>query len=165
MLATSLIAVPQFGQAVRGTAPPTGSCGTGRSATTVTTSADADADPAQALPARSGPGGGLGAHAGRGRHPVEDDGHQHDRQAGVERRPDVQALQRLLDVRPSPWAPISEAMTTMDSAAMMVWLMPMTMVRLAIGSSTVRSRWNRVDPERVDGLAGGRPAPAGCRAR
>jgi hypothetical protein len=36
---------------------------------------------------------------------------------------------------PRPGAAISAAMVTMASAAMMVWLMPSTMVRLAIGSS------------------------------
>ncbi len=48
--------------------------------------------------------------------------------------------------RPSPGAPISAAMVTMDSAAMIVWLMPITTVRLDIGRSTVRSRWNRPTP-------------------
>ena len=48
--------------------------------------------------------------------------------------------------RPRPGAPINAAIVTIDSAAMMVWLMPITTVRLDIGSSTVRSRWNRPTP-------------------
>ena len=38
------------------------------------------------------------------------------------------------------------AIVTMDSAAMIVWLTPITMVRLAIGSCTWRSSWAGVDP-------------------
>ena len=49
-------------------------------------------------------------------------------------------------VLPSPGASIRAAMVTMASAAMMVWLMPITMVRLAIGSSTFMSDCHRVAP-------------------
>ena len=37
-------------------------------------------------------------------------------------------------------------MVAIDSAAIMHWLMPTTMVRLAIGSCTLRSIWPRVSP-------------------
>ena len=47
---------------------------------------------------------------------------------------------------PSPGAAISAAMVTIASAHMMVWLIPSTMVRLAIGSSAPRNAWNRVAP-------------------
>ncbi len=47
---------------------------------------------------------------------------------------------------PRPGASISAAMVTMDSAAIVVWLMPRTIVFLAIGSCTLRSSCSRVDP-------------------
>ena len=47
---------------------------------------------------------------------------------------------------PRPGAAISAAMVTIASAAMMVWLMPSTMVRLAIGSSAPNNSWDRVAP-------------------
>ena len=47
---------------------------------------------------------------------------------------------------PRPGAAISAAMVTIASAAMMVWLMPSTMVRLAIGSSAPNNSWYLVAP-------------------
>src|SRR4028118_1081946 len=38
------------------------------------------------------------------------------------------------------------AMVDMDRAAMVVWLTPTMMVRLAIGSCTLVSSWDRLDP-------------------
>ena len=47
---------------------------------------------------------------------------------------------------PSPGAPISAAMTTKDSAAIIVWFTPSAIVRLAIGSCTFASSCQRVEP-------------------
>ena len=48
--------------------------------------------------------------------------------------------------RPSPGASISAARVTIDRAAMMVWLIPMTTVRLATGRVTLSSICGRVVP-------------------
>ncbi len=48
--------------------------------------------------------------------------------------------------RPSPCTPIIEAMTTMPSAIMMVWLMPAMMVGIASGICTVHSFCEREQP-------------------
>ena len=47
-------------------------------------------------------------------------------------------------------------MVAIDSAAIMHWLMPTTMVRRAIGSCTWRSIWRLVRPMRAGRLDGGR---------
>ena len=46
--------------------------------------------------------------------------------------------------RPGPFT--SAAIVAIESAAIMLWLMPTTMVRRAIGSCTWRSIWPRVRP-------------------
>ena len=48
--------------------------------------------------------------------------------------------------RPRPGASISAAMVTIARAAMIVWLMPTTTVRFAVGSATVRRSCPRVAP-------------------
>nr|BFE72713.1 hypothetical protein GCM10020092_060140 [Actinoplanes digitatis] len=50
---------------------------------------------------------------------------------------------------PSPGASISAVTTTMDSAIMMVWLTASTMVGRAIGSRTLPSSCQRVEPSAV----------------
>ena len=70
-----------------------------------------------------------------------------DRQAGHRRGADVLDLQRRR--RPACRGPgpfTSAAMVAIDSAAIMHWLMPTTIVRSAIGSCTWRSIWPRVRP-------------------
>ena len=47
---------------------------------------------------------------------------------------------------PRPGPLTSAAIVAIDSAAIVHWLMPTTMVRLAIGSCTWRSIWRRVSP-------------------
>ena len=47
---------------------------------------------------------------------------------------------------PRPGPSIKAAMVAIDSAAIIVWLSPTTMVRRAIGSWTLRSSWRRVEP-------------------
>ena len=47
---------------------------------------------------------------------------------------------------PSPGPLTSAAMVAMESAAIMLWLIPTTMVRLDIGSWTWRSIWRLVSP-------------------
>ena len=47
---------------------------------------------------------------------------------------------------------MNAAIVAIDSAAIIVWLMPTMMVRLAIGSSTLRSRWRRRLAQRVGRL-------------
>lgn len=49
--------------------------------------------------------------------------------------------------RPSPFAPISAAITTIDSESMMHWVSPAMMVGRAEGSSTFQSNWLRVAPK------------------
>lgn len=51
-----------------------------------------------------------------------------------------------MTVAPRPGALIRAAMVTMARAAMMVWLMPITTVRLDIGSKTFISACRRVAP-------------------
>ncbi|MNT72758.1 hypothetical protein D3C72_2113900 [compost metagenome] len=48
---------------------------------------------------------------------------------------------------PSPPTPIIEATTTMASAIMMVWLMPVMMVGSASGSCTLNSFWPLEEPK------------------
>ncbi len=52
-------------------------------------------------------------------------------------------------VLPSPGASMSAAIVAMDSAAMMVWLTPTTMVRLASGRRTLLRSCHGVDPSDV----------------
>ena len=49
-------------------------------------------------------------------------------------------------VAPRPGAEISAAITTIDSAAITVWFTPSTIVRRAIGSSTLARDCSRVEP-------------------
>ncbi len=51
-----------------------------------------------------------------------------------------------MTVLPRPGASISAAMVTMDSAAIMVWLIPTMIVRFAVGSSTFRNVCPSVAP-------------------
>ena len=48
---------------------------------------------------------------------------------------------------PSPGAPMSAVITTIERAIMIVWLTPMPMVRRASGSWTLDSVCQRVEPE------------------
>ncbi len=50
---------------------------------------------------------------------------------------------------PRPRAPIIEAMTTIDRAIMVVWLMPAMMLGSASGSCTPNSCWRRLAPKAV----------------
>jgi hypothetical protein len=65
---------------------------------------------------------------------------------GVEGDADVEGLQGLEHGLPEPGASISAATVTIDSAAMMVWLIPTTTELRDIGSRTFSSVWPRVDP-------------------
>ncbi len=49
-------------------------------------------------------------------------------------------------IRPSPGAPMSAVMTTIDRASMIVWLMASPIGRRASGSVTLRSSWPSVAP-------------------
>ncbi len=49
--------------------------------------------------------------------------------------------------RPSPPAPMSAAMTTMPSAAMIVWLTPAMIVGMASGICTLKSVCRAVEPK------------------
>ena len=48
---------------------------------------------------------------------------------------------------PRPPTAIMEAITTIDSDSMMVWLMPAMMVGSASGSCTLKSFWRLEDPK------------------
>ncbi len=67
-------------------------------------------------------------------------------------RPATEAPPRSPRIRPSmtgwprPGLSMNAAIVTIDSAAIIVWLTPTMIVRLAIGSSTFRSRWSLVCP-------------------
>ena len=50
--------------------------------------------------------------------------------------PTLSLVTALRTVSPSPGAPISAQMVTIERAAIMVWLIPRTIVFLAIGSWT-----------------------------
>ena len=50
---------------------------------------------------------------------------------------------------PSPEAPTSAAMTTMESDSMMVWFSPVMIWGRALGSSTFHSSWRGVAPKAV----------------
>ena len=51
---------------------------------------------------------------------------------------------------PRPRAPIIEATTTIESAIMVVWLMPAMIVGSASGSCTPNSCWRRLAPNASD---------------
>ena len=89
----------------------------------------------------------LAVLARRGGDPVEHDRHQHDADAGHEGVADVAARSgRCTTGWPRPGPLMKAAMVAIDSAAIVVWLMPTMMVRLAIGSSTLVSRCHGVCP-------------------
>ena len=75
---------------------------------------------------------------------------------------------------PSPGAPMSAVITTIESAIMIVWLTPMPIVRRASGSWTLDSVCQRVEPsdsaasmvavgDTADAQRGDPDAPAGSR--
>ena len=64
---------------------------------------------------------------------------------------------------PSPSAPTSAAITTIDSDSMMHWVMPAMIVGSAWGSSTFHSSWRLRGAEGLAGLDAAASAPRRCR--
>jgi hypothetical protein len=52
----------------------------------------------------------------------------------------------LVTTSPSPWPPIRPAITTSESANMIVWFTDSSNWRRASGSWTLKSVWSAVDP-------------------
>lgn len=60
--------------------------------------------------------------------------------------PTLSVCRASTTLRPRPGPFTSAAMVAIDSAAIVHWLMPTTIVRLAIGNWICRSSWPRVTP-------------------
>jgi hypothetical protein len=52
----------------------------------------------------------------------------------------------IVRLRPSPGAPIRPVITTIESASMIVWLIPSPIARMASGSWTLLRTWRSVEP-------------------
>ena len=77
---------------------------------------------------------------------VKDDRNAHDGKAVEDALREILVGDRLRTFRPRPCTPIIEAMTTMPSAIMIVWLMPAMIVGIASGICTFHSFCEREEP-------------------